>query len=136
MKAVKDLERKIRQKEEEVKRLNEELMRAKAYLDAYCETLRLIKKTSNSQEGDTIRPGSMVHQALLALRNFQKPMHVSELLQYMGKESTKNNRVSLSGSLGTYVRDRTVFTRPAPNTFGLIEFDSQGEDEIPDNFGS
>jgi hypothetical protein len=36
------------------------------------------------------------------------------------------------------VREHKVFTRPAPNTFGLVEFESAGEgpgDAAPENFG-
>ena len=136
MKILKDIEKKIKQKQEEVQRLNEDLLQARAYLEGLQETHRLVKRNSNTESGDMIRPGSMIHQALSLLRQEQKPMHVKDLLVLMGKEPSKSNRLSLSGSLGTYVRDRNVFSRPAPNTFGLLEFDNLGEEEIPDNFGN
>jgi len=133
MKAERDIEKRIKQKEEEVQRLKEELFKAEAYLEAMQESLRLIKKTSSADGNDGIRPGSAVYKARAALRKVGKPLHVESLLRSMGKEVTKKNKVSLSGSLGGYVRQELVFTRPAPNTFGLIEF---GEEEIPEGFGA
>ena len=135
MKIERDIEKKIRQKEEESQELRGKLLQAEAYLEAMQESLRLIKKTSSADNGDTIRPGSMIHKAQLILRQEGKPMHVSALLERMGKEPTKPNRMSLSGSLGSYVRQSTVFTRPAPNTFALIEFEVPEEEELPESFG-
>jgi hypothetical protein len=63
-------------------------------------------------------------------------MHVTDLLKEMGKDATKSNRTSLSGSLGFYVRQEEIFTRPAPNTFGLREFgDNEADEELPEGFG-
>lgn len=136
MKAERDIERKIKQKEEEAQRLREELFKAEAYIEALQESLRLIKKTSNTADGNGIRPGSMIHKAQEILRKEGKPLYVGDLLNRMGREVTKMNRMSLSGSLGTYVRNKQVFTRPAPNTFGLIEFGNSAEDdEPPEGFG-
>jgi len=136
MKAERDIERKIKQKEEEAQRLREDLLRAEVYIEAMHESLRLVKKTSNAELGNSIRPGSMIHKAQEILRKEGKPLYVGDLLNRMGREVTKMNRMSLSGSLGTYVRNKQVFTRPAPNTFGLIEFGNSAEDdEPPEGFG-
>jgi predicted RNase H-like nuclease (RuvC/YqgF family) len=140
MKAERDIERKIKQKEEEVQRLREELVKAEAFIEAWQESLRLIKKDSNTENGNGIRPGSMIHKAQTILRQEGKPLYVGELLKRMGREVTKRNRMSLSGSLGSYVRNKQVFTRPAPNTFGLMEFgnseSASDQDELPDEFGN
>jgi len=77
----------------------------------------------------------LIDKARTALRRVGKPLYIEELLRAMGKEVNKKNRVSLSGSLGSYVRQEYIFTRPAPNTFGLIEFDNSVEDAIPEGFG-
>ena len=139
MKAERVIERRIKQKEEEAQRLRDELLKAEVYIEAMQESLRLIKKPSNAADGSGIRPGSMIHQAQMILLQEGKPLYVGDLLNRMGREVTKMNRMSLSGSLGTYVRNKQVFTRPAPNTFGLIEFgDSEpGPDqgELPEGFG-
>lgn len=140
MRIERDIEKRIKQKEEEALRLREELVKAEAYIEAMQESLRLIKKTSNADDGIGIRPGSMIHKAQMVLRQEGKPLHVGDLLNRMGREVTKKNRMSLSGSLGTYVRNKQVFSRPAPNTFGLIEFDDSklvpDQDELPEEFGA
>jgi len=98
------------------------------------DSLRLI---SRSAEGDanTIRPGSTIDQARQFLRKVGLPVHVEKILQGIGKENTKSNKVSLTGSLGHYARQGSVFTRPAPNTFGLKEFEDQVLDDLPEDFG-
>lgn len=135
MKIERDIERKIKQKEEEVQQLRSKLLQAEAYMDALQESLRMIKRTSNVDDGKSIRPGSMIHKAMTLLRRAKTPMHVTELLEGMGKEPSKNNKTSLSGSLGLYVRQGIVFSRPAPNTFGLLEYETPEEDDLPETFG-
>ncbi len=135
MKAEKDIEKRIKAKQDEVQQLKESLGKAEAYIEALQESLRLIKKTSDPNSG--VRPGSMIFKARVALRREGKSLYIDELLKRMGMEVNKKNKISLSGSLGSYVRQKYIFTRPAPNTFGLIEFDSMDEDlgEPPEGFG-
>jgi hypothetical protein len=49
------------------------------------------------------------------------PVHITTLLAEIGLEINRDTRASLAGSLAGYVRRGEIFTRPAPNTFGLIE---------------
>jgi hypothetical protein len=135
MRAVKDIKRKIDQKDEEVQRLRADLVRAEAYLEALRESLKLIQRDSGQDGGNGIRVGSMIAKARDALRKEGQPLHVEEILRRMGREVTKKSRASLSGSLGTYVRDGNMFTRPMPNTFGLMEFEADAEREPPEGFG-
>jgi hypothetical protein len=67
--------------------------------------------------------GWLVHEVL---RNAGKPMYVDEILEQLGREITIEARGSLAGQLGGYVRKGQVFTRPAPNTFGLREWEVNG----------
>jgi hypothetical protein len=53
----------------------------------------------------------------------------------MRKPIAKNSKTSLSGSLASYVREHKIFTRPAPNTFGLVEFAEVAIKEPPEGFG-
>jgi hypothetical protein len=65
-------------------------------------------------------------------------MHLSDLLRDMGLAVSPEARASLGGSLSAYVRRGEIFSRPAPNTFGLTEL-GHGADstkrEPPENFG-
>ncbi|HEX9751076.1 MAG TPA: HTH domain-containing protein [candidate division Zixibacteria bacterium] len=128
MKAVRDIERRLKQKEEEALRLKSELDKVQSAIEAYRETLKILQKGVSAGNGSDIRPKSKVGRALQILRDAGKPLHVSEILRALGEDhKNKQARASLSGSLGVYVRNGQVFTRPSPNTFGLMEFD--GEDQ-------
>ena len=78
-----------------------------------------------------LRPGTDMAKCADALEQAGHPLYVDDLLAALGKEPTRNNRASLSGSLAALVRNKRVFTRPEPNTFGLIGMtptqDSQAE---------
>lgn len=64
------------------------------------------------------------------IRSKGAPQHVAEILKGISKDPNKANLMSLSGSLGSYVRKGHIFTKPAPNTFGLIELEKIGEIKI------
>jgi len=134
MKAERDIERKIKQKEDEIQQLREQLFRAEAYLEALQESLKLIKRNADSDSYEGVRPGSLVDKARRILLHAGKPLYVGDILKGMGKEVTKKTRASLSGSLGSYVRQGFIFTRPAPNTFGLIDFHEDTEENSAENF--
>jgi hypothetical protein len=59
------------------------------------------------------------------LRKVGKPLHVSKILGGIGKEVTRDSKVSMSGFIAAYVRKNQFFTRIAPNVFGLKEFDEK-----------
>jgi hypothetical protein len=134
MNVQKELEKKIKQKEDDVRRLEHELIQARAYIDALRESLKLISRSTDSAIIDTIRPGSLVDQARVIIRKAGHPLHVDKIISGMGKENSKKVKSSISGSLGQYVRQGIVFTRTNPNTFGLKEFEDQPPD-FPDDFG-
>jgi len=135
MNAQKEIEKKIRIKEDEVRRLERELDQAKAYVDALRESLKLISRASDGTAIDTIRAGSLVDHARNAIRKAGHPLHIEKILAGMQKDNSKKNRASLSGSLGQYVRQGIIFTRTGPNTFGLKQFEEQMPDDIPEAFG-
>ena len=73
----------------------------------------------------------MTGAAYDALKKAGKPLHVNVLLPAIGRGITRADKSAISGTLAAYVRKGDVFTRPAPNTFGLAEFGSQdGQDDI------
>ncbi len=78
-------------------------------------------------------------QARDAIAAAGKPLHIAELLPAMGKENTQQNRLSLGGSLARCVREGVVFSRPAPNTFGLLSMPETSpppmQEKLPEGFG-
>jgi hypothetical protein len=140
MKFRDDLQKRIEKKELEIRDLEKQLAAAQAYLQALQETVRMLPKEPRGLQtapSQVLRPGSGVAKAREAILKAGKPLHITELLKAIGRPVDKNNRVSLSGSLSGYVKRNEIFTRPAPNTFGLIELNhsQMPEDEPPEDFG-
>ena len=115
------LQRKIEKKQEEIGQMHFQISQQEAYLQALQDVLSSIPKDDGAPRDITLRHGTAVAKARDAILAAGKPLHVSEILKAIGKEDTKDGRISLGGSLSAYVRRREVFTRPEPNTFGLIE---------------
>jgi hypothetical protein len=123
-----DLLRKIEKKKQEIASLEAQKQQALAYLQALDDTLKLLPRDGSHAEG-VLRVGGSIAKARDVLRKHGSPMHVTELLKALGRPVDRVNRSGLSGSIGPYVRRGEIFTRPAPNTYGLVEF-SDSEMEI------
>ena len=129
-------EDRIRKKEQEIQSLESQLGEAKAYIQAMQDALKLLPR-ENGKEGTSeglLKPGSAVYKSMQLLKNSGRPMHIVEILQGIGEQNTKKLRLSLGGSLARYVRNKQVFTRTRPNTFGLMSMQDTSE-EPPDDFG-
>lgn len=127
-------QRLLDRKQQEIHDLEVQLEKAKAYMQAIQDSMKFLPK-ENGQNQILLRPGSALAKAQDALRKAGKPLHISEILKALNEKPDK--RVSLSGSLSAYVRNGQIFTRPAPNTFGLIELNESVDvsEEIPEDFG-
>jgi len=125
MSARSQIEKKLVAKQQEIADLEIQIQAAKAYIQAMQEVLRLLPK--DEPEGDNseqlnLRHGSAVSLARDLLLKTGKPMHVTEILKGIGRENTKSQRVSLSGSLRTYARKNQIFTQEGGNLFGLTHW--------------
>lgn len=133
-----ELEKKILKKQEEIEALERSIDGARSYLQALQDTLKWLPKESGDTSGGNhqLREGSDMAKTRDLIREAGHPLHISEILKGLGKEDTKEAKLSLSGSLSGYVRQQRVFNRPSPNTFGLIGLLSQMPPlEPPENFG-
>lgn len=119
----------LRKKEVEVQALEDKLRSARIYVQALTDILRALEGEAAS-EGE-LKAGTMIAQARDALLKAKRPLHVDDLLKAIGRSA--DSKSSLTGSLAAYVRREEVFTRPAPNTYGLIEMNA---DAPPPDFGS
>ncbi len=144
MGARENLQRLADRKSQEIAELERQIDMARAYLQAIQDSIKALPREISSQPNgedatSDLRPGTLLARAREAIQKNGAPMHISALLVAIGIENTKNARVSLVGSLGAYVRKGSVFTRPGPNTFGLVgmralnlELDEQ---VLPEAFG-
>lgn len=137
------IEERLRKKEEEIQDLEARIRDARIYMQALQDVLKILPRNpEKGSSGRVLRAGSNMSQVRDFILQQGRPAHVSELLEALGKEPTREARASLSGSLAAYVRKGEIFTRPSPNTFGLIELGHEndpeggGYDEPPPDFGA
>jgi len=128
------IERKIRKKEQEIEGLSRQLDAARSHLEGLRDSLSVFPNVNGDASGVTLRPGSATLAAYEALKATGHSMHIRDILKALGKEENRDNRMSLAGAISAYSRKGIIFTRPEPNTFGLVEFetsDTSVEDDIP-----
>ncbi|SRR5712692_5770150 len=129
------LEDKIQRKGQEILEFNAKIREAQAYIQALQEAAKLMPREEARNGGGeaALRPGGSAHKAFHALKSAGKPLHVTEILKAIGMPNTKNNRLALGGTLARYARNKLIFDKTAPNTFTVLNHESQ--EEPPDDFG-
>lgn len=133
------IEEKIKKKDLEIQELESKIREAKSYIQALQDTLKVLPKEEMAISVPTessLRPGGSIAKTLQYLKKTGQPMHISEILKGIGKPISKKERVSLSGSLNFYVKRNSIFNRPSPNTFGLVEWGNISTTEPPEDFGT
>jgi hypothetical protein len=129
----------IDKKQQEIRSLEIQLREATAYIQALQDSMKLLPRDADSPESEhTLREGSTLAKTRDLLRHSGVPMPIGEILKLLGKPQDKKHRVSLAGTLSGYARKGRIFTKTAPNTFGLVEFGNAEleEEELPEEFGS
>jgi hypothetical protein len=122
MEERKIIHEKMKKKEQEIQSLEEKLRSARIYVQALQDVLKLVDKDSAAEPSESaLKAGSAVNKARETILRRGKPVHINDLLEAVGKEVTRESRASLTSSIAAYVRRGEIFTRPAPNTFGLAE---------------
>jgi hypothetical protein len=136
------IEERLRKKEQEICEFEAKIRDARIYLQALQDVLKILPRGSEGhRRAGSLRPGSGMAKVREFILEKGRPGHVTELLEALGRPATREARASLSGSLAAYVRKGEIFTRPSPNTFGLIELGHENEDdagsesEPPADFG-
>ena len=127
----------IRKKfEDEIAKLTEIIERSTAERETWQKALRLLPREGATPNGSSrgFRPGSEMERAQNALKVAGKAMHIGAIVVAIGKEDSKDNRTNLQSQLNAHAKNGNVFTRPAPGTYGLIEFPTQQE-ELADILG-
>ncbi|ESX26199.1 MULTISPECIES: hypothetical protein [unclassified Mesorhizobium] len=138
----KKIEERLRKKEQEVASLEEKTKVARVYVQALRDILKMLATDGddNNTDAETVlRTGSAVADARHVILKKRAPVHINEILEALGREATREAKASLTSSLAAYVRRGEIFTRPAPNTFGLAELGHETIEEEaaepPPNFG-
>lgn len=137
------IEERLRKKEQEILDLEGQIKDARIYVQALQDVLKMMPKDQDEiiDPDSVLRPGSAVAQARTIILQQGGPVHVDEILRLSGKEVTRDTKAALSGSLAAYVRKGEIFTRPQPNTFGLLEMEGARQQAVtaktapPEGFG-
>ncbi len=129
-------QKRIDEKRQEIASLQNRIRDLKVYVQAVEDTMRLLPRENQEDRSSDLRTGTNIHKAYAALSERGAPMHISDIVKAIGKPDEHDNRVALGGSISAYVRKGQLFTRPAPNTFGLLEFPQKPAANVPPpNFG-
>jgi hypothetical protein len=123
-----EFEKRIEKKRQEIADLERAIAEAKAYMQALMDALKILPK--DAEDGveeplSALRSGSDLQLAAELIKTKGRPLHIDEILAGISKPVTKESKASLSTSLSAYARKSVIFTRPMPNTFGLITLDGE-----------
>jgi hypothetical protein len=139
------IEKIIEEKKREMWSWQAKINEARIYVGALEDTLRILPKDPELGVDIDLRPGTIIYKAREILSAKGEPMHIADLLKALGKPNDNINRAAVSGSISAYYRKGQIFTRPAPNTFGLVEYSARpltalqvngsSPKEPPPNFG-
>lgn len=129
---IKDLDKKIARKKEEILALTAQITAAEAYINGIEDSLRSMRPGPVRQSGD-LRPESDLASVREILKIAGKPLHIDHILEKLNKplgndqeeamSNYKKLKLSLSGSLNRYANQGKIFKSLGRNTFTLIEKD-------------
>jgi len=127
-----EIEKRIEKKRAEVAELEARVREERAFLAGLQESLRFFTKEDFGEPPaePNLRPGTDLYKTREYLQKLGHSAYIPDILKGIGKEVTKENRVSLSGNLSWYVRKGLIFTRPKPNTFGLISLKEGAKEQV------
>ncbi len=129
----------LTKKQEEISALELQIREAKAYVQGLQDSMKLLPRDGTGVAEHSLREGSALAKTRDVLKTAGAPLPIADILKALGLPVDKEHRTSLAGTLSGYARQARVFTKTAPNTFGLIEFRATQpeveEDEIPEEFG-
>ena len=68
-----------------------------------------------------IVPTSSIGLTVSVLREAATPLYIDEIIKRIAENGHKVKKTTLVGNLSRYIKDKKVFYRAAPNTYGLVE---------------
>jgi hypothetical protein len=126
-----EFEKLIEKKRGEIVDAQKAIAAAEAYIQAMLDAIKKLPK-EESALAPSVRPGSDVEKIRDAILNAGKPLHLSEIILALGRNDDADSKAKIAGLLGWYTTKGKVFTKTAPNTFGLVE---SAPPDLPAQFG-
>ena len=124
----KEFEKLIEKKKAEISEARRVIAAAEAYIQAMTDAIKKLPKDDSI--APAVRPGSEVEKIRDAILAAGKPLHVNEIIAALGRSDEADAKTKIAGLLGWYIGKGKVFTKTAPNTYGLVEVAA-----IPADFG-
>jgi len=130
MNIPKKLQGQIRRKKKEIQQLELErhdldmkIRDGKIYISATEDALKHFPKDEvDENPALSLRRGKSVAKIYEILKQSGSPMHITDILSAMGKDTDKKSQQATGSQLNNYVRKERIFSRPLGNTFGLKEW--------------
>jgi len=129
----KEFEKLIEKKRAEIDDAQKSIASAEAYIQAMTDAIKKLPKDDTSPAVSPVRPGSDVEKVRDAILSAGKPLHISEIIAALGRVDDADSKAKIAGLLGWYTSKGKVFTKTAPNTYGLVEI---APPDLPPDFGS
>jgi HB1/ASXL restriction endonuclease-like protein with HTH domain len=121
-----DFFRRIEKKKIEVEAMRTALRLEERYLEAMYDAYKLLARGEAASNGGGpagFRKGSYTDKAYKVLKQVGHPMHVKDIVEAMGAKANRANKQGVASSIRLYLTKGEIFTKPAPNTYGLVEFE-------------
>ena len=120
----------VNKKQDEIAALELQIREARAYIQAMQDSIKLLPKDGSGVAEYTLRAGTDLAKTRDIMKVVGSPMPIADIIKALGRTNDKKHRTSLAGTLSAYARDGKVFTKTAPNTFGLLEFGSAPDEKL------
>lgn len=130
--ARRKVENKITAKEKEIQELKRKISEIGSEINGMKEALKYIPRDNAGTDAakKVLRKGSIAKKVYDALKKTGKSLYIDDIMPLI---KGKKDRTSMANVLAQYARKNEIFSRPAANTFGLLEWgDTQSSDRKKD----
>ena len=119
-------EKEIQQLELDRQELDVKILNAHAYITGVKDSMRHLPKDEvDKDSASSLRKGKSIAKIYDILKHSGSPMHITDILTALGKDTDTKSQQATGSQLNNYVRDDRIFMRPLANTFGLKEWDTK-----------
>ncbi len=130
-----EFEKLIEKKKVEIIEHEKMIAAAEAYIQAMGDALKKVPKDDGSSP-PPVRPGSDVEKIREAILLAGEPLHLNQIIAALGRPDDAETKAKVAGTLSWYIGKGRVFTKTAPNTYGLVDPGASRDVDLPADFGS
>ena len=143
MNTPKKVQNQLKRKTKDLQELESKRLEIDIQISAACGAISALEEVmkhfpKEEIDGDparSLRAGGQVHRIYTILKKHGKPMHITEILEKLGKDTDNKTQQATGSQLNSYVRQGRIFSRDLPNIFGLREWAASTNDSPTDTEG-